>query len=412
MEPQRWQGEPRSGSYPQCPGENVQEAALQLQYFLHNPSDDEENEVIAAMKACPAVTHARNGFGQYPLHSLREGIRGTFAQALVNECPEAASTPDLNGDYPLHSALGNSADHSVIKVLIAAHPEAVKIADRFGRLPLYLATLQHSSEPERVLRILLDSYPEAANVKTLQGDWPLHSALRAQLPSTSVRLLFDACTEAAQQKDDNGKLPLHLAVRREHDEDLIRDLMNGVGDALSMPDAGGELPLHIAIRHNCLRTVRCLARQDSRCLTLQDARGLRPIQCASTPSMCEHLFATAFDLGCLHELCGVDGLLAASARFADLGTMRGFAPAVQLGASALPHYRRACDELRAAGDQDDRLGVWAPTVRHADREEVLRVLRLWHAASRLWRSFLDRTFAQVLCASAAEKTASFLYGEC
>jgi len=67
---------------------------------------------------------------------------------------------------------------------------------------------------------VLDVYPEAARMRNEIGDLPLHMALRRGTSEAIMHKVFDACPEAARERNRNGDLPLHLALRHKAPEEL------------------------------------------------------------------------------------------------------------------------------------------------------------------------------------------------
>ena len=57
-------------------------------------------------------------------------------KALLDTYPEAANA---DGQLPLHDAAAHSKSEAVVKMLLAAYPDATKEKDRNGQLPKDLA---------------------------------------------------------------------------------------------------------------------------------------------------------------------------------------------------------------------------------------------------------------------------------
>jgi hypothetical protein len=74
--------------------------------------------------------------------------------------------------------------------LLNAYPEAAKVADAKGCLPLHSAI--KSNAPLLFTRSLLNAYPEAAKVADAKGCLPLHSAINSGAPLAFVKLFITA----------------------------------------------------------------------------------------------------------------------------------------------------------------------------------------------------------------------------
>ena len=79
----------------------------------------------------------------------------------------AAVKGGTHGGLPLHIAIRSanlSGDESIVKALIKAYPEAVKVADEDGSLPLHYACGFHVDKTcLPVVKLLLQAHPEGAS---------------------------------------------------------------------------------------------------------------------------------------------------------------------------------------------------------------------------------------------------------
>jgi hypothetical protein len=158
------------------------------------------------------------------------------------------------GQTVLHVALEKSAPTEVVKRIIRAYPDAAKIVDGKGRLPLHWAVNGFShkdihrdeSDDERFLsnaKACLEAYPEAASVWTSQNGssrrLPLHVAVehmrltlyRSSTTATSlVEMLLAAYPAAARQtgwaKEDKERAEAEAKGQRPRfkEEFVRRDL--------------------------------------------------------------------------------------------------------------------------------------------------------------------------------------------
>lgn len=124
---------------------------------------------------------------QYPLHlATRWNLADPeFIRMLLNHFPQAARLPDKDGSLPLHEA-AVYAEQDIIEVILDAFPEGIRHCNNFGNLPLHLASYAISSNQEK-LDFLIEKYPEALTVYNKEGNMPFHCAcLRIGCKATEV----------------------------------------------------------------------------------------------------------------------------------------------------------------------------------------------------------------------------------
>jgi hypothetical protein len=81
---------------------------------------------------------------------------------LVEACPEAVKVPNDNGSLPLHVACAYKAPLDVIQFLVEQWSEAIKTANHNGCLPLHHAC--SSKVPFDVVEFLVKEWPEAIKI--------------------------------------------------------------------------------------------------------------------------------------------------------------------------------------------------------------------------------------------------------
>lgn len=166
---------------------------------------------------------------------------------LFNLYPEGALVADGNdGSLPLHHLASNER-HSSVGWFVDLCPEAVRVPDSHGRLPLHRAAAVHRAE-SRVIAELLEAYPEGAAHTDEQGYTPLHWMSRSvEHHDSDMEKLYEAHRRAVQQRA-NGSLPLHLAASSLDSQASLLDALVGWHPrAAAMPDSHGRLPLHLAL---------------------------------------------------------------------------------------------------------------------------------------------------------------------
>jgi len=176
-------------------------------------------------------------FCTLPLHLALQGELGwgrsklswETIRFLVQAWPDAMREKDDLMDYlPLHFAihfgctdietdLMNRAckvksSLTAIKWLVQVWPNAVRVQDDVGWLPLHLAVRFGCTAD--VVQILVYEWPESCQVPTTNDMLPLHFACSHQSSAVTLFLL-DCYPQAVHFKNNKLQLPLHTACMRE-----------------------------------------------------------------------------------------------------------------------------------------------------------------------------------------------------
>jgi ankyrin repeat protein len=99
------------------------------------------------------------------------------------------TTPDENGQLPLHAALQNNVTLGSIKLLVKGNPSAVQSPDNSGALPLHIACQHHESSLS-VVEYLLDLDATTLHAEDRFGNTTLHYACHGAKYAT-IALLLD-----------------------------------------------------------------------------------------------------------------------------------------------------------------------------------------------------------------------------
>jgi hypothetical protein len=104
-------------------------------------------------------------FNLPPLHYLvMEKPPSDLVKRLLQLAPDAVKVPDIKGGLPLNVAVGWNASSDIIKILLEAYPEAAKVPDKDDRLPLHIALFFEAffEASSDIIKMLLEACPEAA----------------------------------------------------------------------------------------------------------------------------------------------------------------------------------------------------------------------------------------------------------
>ena len=145
---------------------------------------------------------------------------------ILNQCPDAVKLKNRLGELPLHKACQNVNSMSFIQLLIDMYPEALQVKDTELNYPLHLICLQQKYTRnykkfkkllEPLIPIMIEKYPQAVYEKNINSQYPLHVAFQKPnaLSEQIMWQLFYRYPEAALQEDDDGLVPaVHIKRKR------------------------------------------------------------------------------------------------------------------------------------------------------------------------------------------------------
>lgn len=186
-----------------------------------------------------------------------------------------------------------AAELAFLQGYFAGNPQAVRLQDTDGRLPLhYAAAFQAGELGIAVVRALLTIHPDSAEKKDNHGYLPLHFALTWQRVDTHavsvITTLFNAYRRGASEKDNDGCLPLHLAVRTQNNEhalSVIAVIFGLYPAAAKEADLQACMPLHLAASHqrgpHAMSVINLLLGAYSEAAEQQDSEGRLPLHLAA-----------------------------------------------------------------------------------------------------------------------------------
>ena len=225
----------------------------------------------------PDSVHQTTIYGDTLLHLAAGRFDDGMVRGLLTVCPPKFLTITNRSHHtPLSLAIQIGCVFDIVKSLIDADPTAIDIPDLIGVLPIFASTtLQvityllsvcphairhkkawtHSNllhwacdrENSEITNMLLQSCPALLYEKTMNGDSPLHVAIRN----------IDYAKEHANKilrfnpdlvdNDNDGNTVLHLAVKAQCDLDVVRDVFQKCVSNLCCTNIEGETPMCFAV---------------------------------------------------------------------------------------------------------------------------------------------------------------------
>ena len=118
------------------------------------------------------------------------------------------TTPDENGQLPLHMALQNDVTLGSIKLLVKGNPPALLSPDNSGALPIHIACQHHDSADVVKFFVELDTTSLGALDK--KGNTALHYACRGAKYDTIALLLERYDAVSVSKRNAHDELPIDL----------------------------------------------------------------------------------------------------------------------------------------------------------------------------------------------------------
>ena len=121
----------------------------------------------------PGAIELDRKYGRNPVHiAVMSGAHAETISALLRIDAKAARQKDHNGRIPLHYASKDQKNsESSTRLLLRAYPEGATVADESGFLAIHVACRYGKSS--NVIRMLVRASPESLKVKTIKGSTPL-----------------------------------------------------------------------------------------------------------------------------------------------------------------------------------------------------------------------------------------------
>eukprot|EP00984_Skeletonema_dohrnii_P009537 scaffold3651_cov128-Skeletonema_dohrnii-CCMP3373.AAC.4 len=144
-------------------------------------------------------------------------INGELVYSRKAKDHRLMTTPDDNGQLPLHTALQSNARLGSIKLLLKGNPPALQTPDNSGTLPLHVACQLHDSV--NVIQYLVGLDATTLDAVDHEGNSALHLACRSAKYKTIALLLETYDAVSVSKQNAYGKLPIDLLWESNEVED-------------------------------------------------------------------------------------------------------------------------------------------------------------------------------------------------
>lgn len=175
------------------------------------------------LKTYPDLVSTADAEGWLPLHSSvgsnHNQASTDVVQCLLQAYPEALTKTTNLGRSPLLLALRYDAPFETIEIL--CNDETAQLPDRDAHYPLHFACRAQSRV--RVICLLLKTFPQATKMEDLRGMLPIHFCCKyhtteiekiecdPQVKIKVIQILVKADPESLFHRDDDGYSPLDMA---------------------------------------------------------------------------------------------------------------------------------------------------------------------------------------------------------
>ena len=167
--------------------------------------------------------------------------------------------PRVSSQNPscFHDACGNKnvVTLGIVQLLHNTLPEALRLRDDFGDLPIHHLCLNKDLDETvavDILRFMLEVDPNLVRGVGYAGHLPIYDAVQANKSSAFCNIIIDAYPESLRIAAGDGRLPIHVACEYDERDDTVDtiqymlelepELINNAGNS------SGWLPIHFAGR--------------------------------------------------------------------------------------------------------------------------------------------------------------------
>ncbi|CAB9507236.1 Ankyrin Repeat [Seminavis robusta] len=219
-------------------GENLLHLALKFD------APEEIIETILKKYEKLATMTAETSRNWTPLHMGMAGAaRPESIRMVLAAFPRAAEMEDSNGRLPLHLGMFHRAPTGAIAVVLDANPKAASKSDIFWGTPLHSGlTSYHPAKPQKAgdrdispwslksITMVLDAFPAAVGVLhepslTLEGETPLHLAMRPEFPLETILSMAQHCPSALGTKNRAGRTPVLAGLEHGIEAEVLQSIL-------------------------------------------------------------------------------------------------------------------------------------------------------------------------------------------
>eukprot|EP00957_Ditylum_brightwellii_P004488 341059-Ditylum_brightwellii.AAC.1 len=207
--------------------------------------------MVYIVEKFPAALERHNQFGFLPAsYAISASLE--IVRFIIEQAPAITQEADL-----FHSAAKKSSD-DVLRYLLQHFPEGAKSQKISGETILHSCVQCDRRHKRERLQFLMDLYPEAIKMKDNEGNLPLHAAAEYCISqANSIQFLLSRFPSGAKVQNSEGRLPLHLVFDLSYSLhepekillDIEKQLLSANPGGVKQLDNSGRLPLHFACKN-------------------------------------------------------------------------------------------------------------------------------------------------------------------
>ena len=165
----------------------------------------------------PSAAAIKNGYGSLPIHVLaqrnckmKSKVKEELLLALIHAHPSSITVAGgVGARNPLHIVFTDYISADLCRKMLTLRPDAAKMRDKKGWLPIHVATSRHCS-PEK-LDMLLEAYPESLAETTNDGKTPLMLAKSTATKQHPNRTLLKALEDKIKRGSNKNRKGMAFA---------------------------------------------------------------------------------------------------------------------------------------------------------------------------------------------------------
>jgi ankyrin repeat protein len=226
---------------------------LALEWLLTDVSST--SDTLKMIERDPAALQQQDRFNDLPLHlECRNHCRSAIISKCIQLFPEAPRITDNTGNLPLHMLLEHDKSsiddaYQSISSLIECYQAALQHKNNDGDLPLHIECKRRCRLS--IISKCIELYPDALEVADSSLNLPLHLLLCNELSTVNEFLMMiDKYPAALEHRNDNAQLPIHLECQYQCRSSIILACIELYPDTdciFTEADEDGNLPLHILL---------------------------------------------------------------------------------------------------------------------------------------------------------------------
>jgi hypothetical protein len=225
------------------------EGYLPLHRLLENASSSSIEDALMMIEKYPAALQLQTSeYGHLPIHIECQGqCRSSVVLRCTELYPEALRMPNMWGNLPLHSALSNSAATiDVALMILNKYPEALRCGDAWNSLPIHAECYGQCRVP--IILKCIELYPESLAIVDKNSCLPIHALLyKSSSPVDVALLMIKQYQTALHVVGKQGYLPIHIECDNQCRSSVISKCVERYPESASISNDDGDIPWSLAL---------------------------------------------------------------------------------------------------------------------------------------------------------------------